>query len=151
MSQFRNRAEQVHAYCYQGANAPAIQINEFAAHWLIDPGEIWSTANEFDRITRLTLAAHRLRILAFIRPQDDKIKVSLEPRGCVPTSPNDHHPGLSDLVARAYQFGNRKSDSDLLIEAREIIRALLFTEIPESESNPIHDKATTFLREVRDR
>ena len=125
MSPFRDRAEQLFAFCYEGAYAPQIRIESDRAYWLVDPGEVWGTAGNHDKITRLVLAAHRFRIQVFLRPQDDKTKITLEDRGFAPGDPLEHHPGLADLVVRAYHLGGRRSDAELLAQTCTMIEDLL--------------------------
>ena len=147
MTPFKDRAGQLFALCYEGAYAPQIRIESDRAYWMVDPGEIWGTAGNHDKITRLVLAAHRFRIQAFLRPQDDKTKITLEDRGFAPLDPLEHHPGLADLVVRAYQLGGRRSDAELLIQACGIINSLLYSD-SGVDADSLAAKAVVFLHEV---
>lgn len=142
----QDRVEKLLSLCYESTNRPIANIQDDLAFWMVSPGEIWGTGDS-DRITRFVLGCHAYRLQGYFRPQDDKIRVSVELRGYAPDFPLEHHPGLSDLVARAYQFGGKSADSDLLARAREVIREILFTDGADDENHPAHAKAILFLQE----
>ena len=68
-------------------------------------GGIWGT-HERDKLTRLILLSHKFRLYAQIQILDTGLRLLLLPRSASPQDPS-FHPGLGDLVARAYAAAGR--------------------------------------------
>lgn len=88
-------------------------------------GGIWAT-HDGDKLTRLTILAHKYRIYAQIQILDTGLRILLIPRSADPQDPA-FHPGLGDLVARAYAAAGRPSPDALVGEASVLLGALLNT------------------------
>lgn len=86
-------------------------------------GSIWAT-HDGDKLTRLTILAHKYRLYAQIQILDIGLRILLMPRSADPQDPA-FHPGLGDLVARAYAAaGATAPQADALwLEARKLLEA----------------------------
>lgn len=95
-------------YAYDRMPTAQIKGDDSSASWTCDGSDMWSTSGEFDRLTKLVLLSHALRLQVTITAFRDAagFRVIVEPRGHAPGT-LDHHPGLSDIVATCYAMGNK--------------------------------------------
>jgi len=125
--------------------------------WLdLGRGGIWGT-HGIDKLTRLTLLAHKYRLYAQIQLHETAQRLLLLPRNATPGDPA-YHPGLGDLVARAYAAAGKSVPpvATQLEEARQLLHSLLsiaetFTcqdELSEQETADL-DTAKRFLERTR--
>ena len=119
-------------------------------------GGLWGTHGT-DKLTRLTLLSHKYRLYAQIQFLDTGLRLLLLPRSASPQD-STFHPGLGDLVARAYAVAGKSAPplASQLDEAREILHSILaITEtfacpddLSEPESKDL-DTAKRFLERTR--
>lgn len=125
--------------------------------WLeLGRGGIWGTHGN-EKLTHLTLLAHKYRLYAQIQLQDTAQRLLLLPRNATPGDPA-FHPGLGDLVVRAYAAAGKSAPplAGQLEAARMLLHSLLtiaetFTyrdELSEQESADL-DAAKLFLERTR--
>lgn len=107
---------------------------------MVDDAEIWGTCGAYDRLTRMVLGAHRLRLAVALtaRRGEPGFRVVVSPRWIAPDDAVRHHPGLGDLADACYMMGGRTSPIRLLEQARPLIaEALMGYEVgqnPEAEA-----------------
>lgn len=127
MPPFRRRFEALLQALYPGDRRPVVNVRDDSATWLVDDSEIWGTCGAYDRLTRLVLAAHRLRLaVTFTACRDeDGFRVHVSPRDIAPQDATNHHPGLGDLADSCYAMGGRPSPVRLLERARPLVAEAL--------------------------
>lgn len=121
---------------YPGDRRPVAHISESSASWLVDDSEIWGTCGAYDRLTRMVLAAHRLRVAIALTARRDEagFRVVVSARE-ISADPLCHHPGLGDLADTCYAMGGRVSPVQLLEQARPLIAEVLMGY--ENGENPV--------------
>lgn len=144
---FRKRFDSLIKILYP-VSQPEMAVGEDRASIHASVGEIWTTFGDFDRITKMVLAAHRFRLGASISA-DSGFSVRITSLGFHPDNSVEHHPGLGDLVSACYRMGGRKSDAELLAEARTVIESMLFA--VDGGEVAARQAALQFLEEVKSR
>lgn len=118
--------------------------------WIdVGRGGLWGTHGT-DKLTRLTLLAHKYRLYAQIQLLDTGLRLLLLPRSATPED-SLFHPGLGDLVARAYAMAGR---SPPMGEACDLLRSLLSlaeTFAPEEDLAPQEAQAISSTRTFLER
>lgn len=147
MSEFKRRFESLITMLYP-ISLPEMAVGEDRASIRASAGEIWATFGDFDRITRVVLAAHRFRLGVSVSA-DSGFTVRITSLRFSPNNQIEHHPGLGDLVTACYRMGGRKSDAELLAEARTIIESMLFA--VDGGEVAARQAALQFLEEVKSR
>lgn len=123
---FRSRFETLMRALYPESR-PVCEVEESLARWIVDDSEIWGTVGPYDRLTRLVLLAHRLRLAVTFtsRRGEPGFRVHVDSRWDVPSDPTEHHPGLKDLASTCYSMAGRtdplSTASGLLRDARPIL------------------------------
>lgn len=136
---FRIRFEALMKALYPSDHRPVTRVTDDSANWLVDDSEIWGTCGAYDRLTRLVLSAHRLRLSIALTARRDEagFRVIVSARE-ISVDPLHHHPGLGDLADACYTMGGRTSPVELLERARPLVdEALMGYETganPEAES-----------------
>lgn len=127
MPPFRRRFNALLQALYPGDRRPVVNVREDSATWIVDDSEVWGTCGSYDRLTRLVLAAHRLRLAVSFtaRREEAGFRVHVSPRDIVPQDPTNHHPGLGDLADSCYAMGGRTSPVRLLEQVRPYISEAL--------------------------
>ncbi|MEK7392680.1 MAG: hypothetical protein AAB214_08955 [Fibrobacterota bacterium] len=120
---FRARFQSLLGLIYSSDRLPNPVVTDESASWMVDTAEIWGTCGEYNRLTRLVLAAHRLRLyVALIALRGEPgFRVTVTPREIAPYDANQHHPGLGDLADTCYTMGGKESPVSRLERARQII------------------------------
>lgn len=107
---FRRRIETMLNELYP-MGRPVVDIRLDAASWTVDDSEIWGTCGAYNRLTKLVLLAHRLRIHIALSARRDScgFHVTAISREIAPTDPAAHHPGLGDLAESCYALAGKAS------------------------------------------
>lgn len=123
---FRSRFEALMKTLYPGDRRPVARVSDDSASWLVDDSEIWGTCGAYDRLTRMVMAAHRLRVAIALtaRRGEAGFQVVVSARE-ISADPLRHHPGLGDLADVCYEMGGRISPVHLLEQARPLIAEVL--------------------------
>lgn len=143
---FRSRIETMLTALYP-TGRPIVAINPDAASWHVDQAEIWGTCGAYNRLTKLVLLAHRLRINVGITASRDVpgFHVTAVAREIAPENPATHHPGLGDLADACYSLAGKASPvevaTQLLSRALPLLGDALTRfepgENPDAEALPI--------------
>lgn len=120
---FRFRFQALLGMIYSSDRQPVAIVTDESASWTVDTSEIWGTCGEYNRLTRLVLAAHRFRLyVALIALRGEPgFRVTVTPRDIVPHDANQHHPGLGDLAGTCYTMGGKESPVAKLERVRQTI------------------------------
>ena len=120
---------------------PEPSATDVSAVWTVDHSEIWSTSGDFNRLTRIVLAAHRLRLdvsLIALRGEPG-FRVVVTDKEIAPQDPDRHHPGLGDLAEACYTLAGKTSPLSLLDQARPLVLDAVTRRDPAAnpESDPL--------------
>lgn len=115
---FRPRLESLLKALYSYDRRPVVKVTDTDASWNSGDAELWSTSGEYNRLARLVLNAHLLRIqVTFTALRNEPgFRIVAVSKGHDPHSPESHHPGLSELIASCYTLGGRPSDLEDLVD-----------------------------------
>ena len=131
--QFRPRLETLIKGLYSGDRLPIVQIkgDDSSASWIFDGSELMATSGEYNRLTKIVLLAHRLRLqVTFTALRNEYgCRIVVEPRLHAPFDPIQHHPGLSDLVEACYTLGGRPSELQEMANTFRTIHPLIKDEL----------------------
>lgn len=119
---FRSRFQSLLGLIYSSDRQPVAIVTDESASWTVDTSEIWGTCGEYNRLTRLVIASHRLRLyVALIALRGEPgFRVTVTPREIAPHDANQHHPGLGDLAEACYAMGGKESPVTKLERVRQI-------------------------------
>lgn len=130
---FRPRLDALLKGIYSYDRLPLAQIkgDDSSATWVSDGSDIYSTSGEYDRLTKLVMLAHFLRLQVTISAfrGESGFRIIVEPRGHAPFDQVQHHPGLSDLVDACYAMGGRPTDLQEMANTFRAIHPLIKDEL----------------------
>ena len=120
---------------------PDPTATDTSAVWKVDDSEIWATSGTFNRLTRVVLAAHRLRLdvsLIALRGEPG-FRVIVTDKEIAPQDPDRHHPGLGDLAESCFSMAGKTSPLSLLDQARPLVLDAVARRDPSAnpESDPL--------------